>query len=117
MSIEPTEEQLGRLMADAREDDAPVSMLNLLRFRDRGSYERYGREVLQHLERVGASVLTAADCAQTVIGPDGERWDMMLLVRYPSRTAFLEMIADPGYPAIHGYREAALEDSRLICCM
>jgi len=32
-----------------------------------------------------------------------------MLVRYPSRKAFLEMANDPEYVKIHKYREEALE--------
>ena len=40
----------------------------------------------------------------------------MLAVQYPSRAAFLTMIADPGYLKIHAHRSAAVADSRLIAC-
>jgi hypothetical protein len=50
-----------------------------------------------------------------VIGPEDERWDLLVVARYPSRAAFLEMIGDPDFIAKHSHRAAALEDSRLIC--
>ena len=37
-----------------------------------------------------------------------------MLVRYPSTTAFLSMLADPEYQAATVHRSAALADSRLI---
>jgi uncharacterized protein (DUF1330 family) len=51
-----------------------------------------------------------------VIGPHEREWDMAIIAEYPSRTAFLQMVADPEYQAIHRHREAALDDSRLIAC-
>lgn len=127
-TIEPAPEQLERLAAST--DPEPVVMLNLLRFREEAggihagdelsgaeAYARYGAAVTGHLTRVGARVLFAGAPQELVIGPEAEgSWDMVLAVRYPSRKAFLEMIADPGYQQIHDHRGAALADSRLIAC-
>ncbi len=41
-------------------------------------------------------------------------WDIVILVRYPSRSRFVSMLADPDYQAIAPIRAAALADSRLI---
>jgi len=50
----------------------------------------------------------------TLIAPEAEEWDDALLVEYPSRAAFLEMVSQPEYLAAAPHRSAALEDSRLI---
>ena len=42
-----------------------------------------------------------------MIGPEEREWDMVLLVEYPSRQAFLAMAGDPGYLEVHEHREAA----------
>ena len=39
---------------------------------------------------------------------------MVILVRYPSAAAFIELATDRGYLATMGHRTAALEDSRLV---
>ncbi len=127
MSIEPTPEQFERLAAS--DDDAPVVMINLLRFKDRAdgidaadaisgaeAYARYGAAVLPHLKRVGGRILMALATTESVIGPFDGEWDMVIAAEYPSRKAFLEMTSDPDYLAIHGHRSAALADSRLIAC-
>lgn len=41
-------------------------------------------------------------------------WDDVILVEYPSKDTFLQMIASRAYKNIVGHRIAALEDSRLI---
>jgi uncharacterized protein (DUF1330 family) len=51
-----------------------------------------------------------------VIGEDADRWDSVVLVEYPSRRAFLDMVSSPEYQAIAGRRTDALTDSRLIAC-
>jgi uncharacterized protein (DUF1330 family) len=49
-----------------------------------------------------------------VIGPEGEQWDDVLLVQYPSRRAFLTMVGRADYQQAVVHRRAALADSRLI---
>jgi hypothetical protein len=49
-----------------------------------------------------------------LLGPPEERWDLALLVRYPSKVAFLALVSNPDYQNITVHRTAALEDSRLI---
>lgn len=108
MSVDPTGADLKRFLA---EDVAgPVVMLNLLRFTDTGrdSYERYAREILPFLERVGAHVVYVGDTSTALVAPDDFAWDAVLLVQYPSRRAFSQMVADPEYQTITGLRTAAL---------
>jgi len=126
-TIDPTPDQLGELVAER--SDRPIVMLNLLRFKQRAdgaladealsgeeAYRRYGEAVASSLARVGGSLELVARCAQTVIGPEAEHWDLVALARYPSRKAFLEMVGDPEFQQKHELRSAALADSRLICC-
>jgi uncharacterized protein (DUF1330 family) len=127
-SIEPSPEQLQTLLADSR-DDAPVVMINLLRYRDRAAYppdagagacsgreayERYGAAVMPMLAAVGAKVVWRATVTRTVIGPGDDRWDDAILVQYPSRKAFLTMVSSPDYQRVSVHRAAALADSRLL---
>lgn len=127
VSIEPTQDQFTAFAGAA--DDGPVLMLNLLRFKERAdgidaadgisgmeAYGRYGAAVQKFLEGVGGEVVQALGVEQVVVGPEAAEWHMALVVRYPSRAAFLAMISDPEYQKIHGHRSAALADSRLIAC-
>jgi uncharacterized protein (DUF1330 family) len=98
--------------------DAPVVMVNLLKFNEGGGRERYlqyGREVAPHLARVGATVRYSGTAPVNVIG-DGERpwWDAILVVEYPTPSAFVDMVKDPGYQRVHEHRAAALEQGDLI---
>jgi uncharacterized protein (DUF1330 family) len=115
-SLGPTAEQFAALTA--RPADAPVVMVNLLKFKTRGgleSYQRYGREVAPHLERVGATVRYAGSAPAVVIG-DGERpwWDAILIVEYPTPQAFIDMVTTQEYAKVHEHRAAALERGDLI---
>jgi uncharacterized protein (DUF1330 family) len=98
--------------------DAPVVMINLLKFNDGpgvGSYLQYSREVAPHLERAGGKVRYAGATPVNVIG-DGERpwWDAILVVEYPSPQAFIDMVTDADYQKVHEHRAAALEQGDLV---
>jgi len=116
--IDPTGSQIRALAEAAGYESGPIVMTNLLRFAGgdgRDGYLRYAREVQPHLDRVGASIVYAGDAGLTVIGDENERWwDTILLVRYPSRAKFLEMVLDPGYQEIAVHRTNALANSALI---
>jgi uncharacterized protein (DUF1330 family) len=98
--------------------DAPVVMINLLKFNEGGGRERYlqyGREVAPHLARVGAIVRYSGSAPVNVIG-DGERpwWDAILVVEYPTPSAFVDMVKDPDYQRVHEHRAAALQQGDLV---
>lgn len=116
--IDPTESQVQTLITVAQHNDTPIVMVNLLAFNDEGgrdSYRRYADAVQPHLDRVGASILYVGDATHTVIGgEDAPWWDTILLVQYPSRAKFVEMVLDPDYQEIAAHRTAALHTSGLI---
>ncbi|MEE6136443.1 DUF1330 domain-containing protein [Mycobacterium sp. 050128] len=114
--LQPTPEQFAALAA--RPADAPVVMINLLKFKAEGGLERYaqyGREVTPHLERVGAAVRYMGGSPSVVIG-EGEKpwWDTILVVEYPSPQAFIDMVTNEDYLKVHEHRAAALDRGDLI---
>ena len=115
-TLETTPEQFAALAA--RPADAPVVMVNLLKFKQPGGVERYlqyGQEVAPHLERVGASIRYGGAAPAVIIG-DGERpwWDAIIVVEYPTPAAFIEMVTTEEYAKVHEHRAAALERGDLI---
>ena len=100
--------------ASRAEDGTPVVMLNLLAFKPEGGrerYEEYGAAVAPLLEEAGGRVVFFGEPARALLGEDS--WDQVLLVEYPSRQAFLEMIGSPGYQAIGHLRTEALTKGEL----
>ncbi|MFI7427660.1 DUF1330 domain-containing protein [Micromonospora sp. NPDC049836] len=96
--------------------DAPVVMLNLLRFADGGreSYARYAAALHEtFLPRYGGEVLYAGDGLPALVAEDGQAWDAVLLVRYPTRQAFCAMVADPDYQQVTALRTVALREAVL----
>jgi uncharacterized protein (DUF1330 family) len=97
----------------AEEDDAPVVMLNLLRFMPDGGRERhldYLRMAEPILARFGARILFRGDGLDVLTTGDVEGWDAVLLVQYPRRTAFREMVEDPEYQKAFQVGKSALAD-------
>ncbi len=110
-------------------DGEPVVMINLLRYREqadygrrtdiepcsgREAYRRYMKQAVAFVIAVGGAVVWQGTPKALLLGPPDERWDLALLVRYPSKEAFLALVSNPAYQAITVHRTAALEDSRLI---
>jgi uncharacterized protein (DUF1330 family) len=113
MAIDPTGADLKRFL---QHDTGPVVMLNLLRFRKDGGRERYAqyaRALTGLLPRFGGEVIYAGDGHTPLVAEDGQAWDAVLCVRYPSRAAFSEMVADPDYQQVTHLRTEALEEAVL----
>lgn len=105
----PAFEELRRRAAEG-----PVLMLNLLDFKPAGGAERYaeyGAAVAPLLQRAGATIVKAGAGSAALIGPS--KWDLAVLVSYPTRQAFLDMIGSPEYLEIAHLRTEALERSEL----
>ncbi|MGH8528836.1 MAG: DUF1330 domain-containing protein [Nevskiales bacterium] len=126
-TVDPTGADIKRL-AQTVPANTPVTMLNLLRYRPQAAYppnakvkpcsgkeayERYAAVAVKKVAAVGGQPLVMLDALARFIGPEGEDWDEMLLVRYPSLQAFLSMLAMPDYQASTVHRTAALADARL----
>ena len=97
-----------------RAAEGPVVMLNLIDLiPERGAalYAEYGAAVAPLLDKVGAKLIFAAEGNAALIGPT--KWDLVLLVEYPTRQAFLDMITSPEYLEIAHLRTEALERSEL----
>jgi uncharacterized protein (DUF1330 family) len=97
-----------------RAAEGPVYMLNLLEFLPDGGAERYGeygRAVAPLLEGVGGRPVFAGRPAESLIGEG--RWDLVIVVEYPTRQAFLDMVSSSDYQAISHLRSEALARSEL----
>jgi uncharacterized protein (DUF1330 family) len=127
--IDPTRAQFDAFKGLDR--DAPIEMLNLVRFRAQAdypeghalagagltgaqAYANYGRETASIFAGVGGTIVWRAGFQATLIGPEDERWDAMFIARYPTAHAFLAMVSDPEYQKHVVHRQAAVETSRLI---
>ena len=110
--------------------DAPVFMLNMLRYKERAEYAEAGsascsgREVYHQryrpafrriAEDSGAKVVWVGGVLAKLVAPPGAQWDEVAIAEYPSFAAFRRIIENPRYEAEAApHRRAALEDWRLI---
>ncbi|MFJ7150294.1 DUF1330 domain-containing protein [Streptomyces sp. NPDC100445] len=114
MAIDPTGGDVKAMLAE--DPGEPVVMLNLLRFAPGGRalYQKYATHLTEtFLPRYGAQVVYAGAGGPALVAEDGQAWDAVVLVRYPSRTAFSRMVADPEYQAITELRTRALAEAVL----
>lgn len=128
--IEPSQ-QAGRAFT-MRQLKGSIVMLNMLRFREVADYsatpelapespisgaaafQKYIKHTLPHLRATGGDILFVGSGGPFLIGPESERWDMIMLVKQHSADSFLAFASHQAYLAGTGHRTAALEDSRLL---
>ena len=115
-AITPNLDQFQALAAAP--DEGPVVMLNLLKFKEGGAdtYLRYGDAAIGMVEERGGRVLWSGRAEQVLIGDPAADWDVVVLVEYPSRAAFIEMVSSPEYLEAHADREAGLERTIVVAC-
>jgi hypothetical protein len=87
--------------------DAPVVMLNLMRFRERSldgdgsgwdAYLRYSALTVPMIKARGGTLLWTGNAETVALGePEGQRWDYLALVYYPTVAAFIDMMTSVDY--------------------
>ncbi len=112
---EPTVEHLNIEALSALADDSPVTMLNLMRFRERSldgngsgwdAYLRYSALAIRTIKAVGGTIVWTGTAEAVALGvAETNRWDYVALVRYPSRAAFIAMMTSPDYARANVERE------------
>jgi uncharacterized protein (DUF1330 family) len=125
-AVYPTHSRIEALMADT--SDAPVVMLNLLKFRakavypdgrpsdltGRQAYDLYAAPMQKVIEDGGGRVLFGGGIASLVIGEVEDLWDTCVLVEYPSAAAFAAIVTSPEVAEIGVHRAAGLDGQLLI---
>ncbi|HEY8083682.1 MAG TPA: DUF1330 domain-containing protein [Solirubrobacterales bacterium] len=109
----PNEEGFA-VFAEQAGNGSPVVMLNLLSFKPNGGrarYEEYGAAVAPLLEKIGGRIIFVGESSPALLGDDS--WDLVALVEYPTRQAFLDMIGSPEYQAVGHLRTEALAKGEL----
>ena len=104
------------------EDDGPMCMVNLLKFKEkaeyadgsepelsgRDAYLRYGAGVQACIAAVGGKTRFSGVVTDLMLGEVEDLWDMVAIAEYPSRAAMLQMVRSPEYQAIIRHRDAGL---------
>ena len=119
-SVIPNKDQMDEFLEG--DIDSPISMVNLLKFKEKAEYEDgrdtnlsgkeaymiYGIEVQEHLKKVGGEMVFGGEISRLMLGEVEDLWDNVAVARYPSRTAMLEMMMDPDYQESEKHRSAGL---------
>ena len=106
------------------DQQAPVVMVNLMRFRERSldgdgsgwdAYLRYSALAIKLIKARGGTIIWTGNAEAVALGvPEQHRWDYVALVRYPTRAAFLDMMKSPEYVAANVERENGCADHAII---
>ena len=118
--VTPTQEQMAGFLAPG--PDGPISMVNLLKFKDKATYQDgreteltgqeayalYSRGVMKTLATVGGKLVFSGDVSRLMLGEVEDLWDTVAIAQYPSRAAMLEMMQLPEYQEISVHRSAGL---------
>jgi uncharacterized protein (DUF1330 family) len=120
----PSPKALNEELVRSLPDKGPVVMVNLVRFRARSSdgngsgydaYLRYSKMTMPLIKARGGTVLWAGDAQGVAVGElPGAGWDYIVLVRYPSRAAFLDMMTSDDYARANVHRENGVEDHVIL---
>jgi uncharacterized protein (DUF1330 family) len=133
MAITPTREQFSEFAHGTR--DGEVVMINLLHFaraddaapndaapKDAAAtgahaYRDYSDQVVKMVEARGGRVIWTGRPEHVLIGdPAADAWDLVAIVSYPSRAAFVDMVTSPNYEEAHADRERGLDRTVLLAC-
>jgi uncharacterized protein (DUF1330 family) len=129
VAITPTKEQFTEFAQGRQEGE--VVMINLLHFDRSGApetgasaetsgkdaYRDYSDQVIKMVEARGGKVIWTGRPEQVLIGDtDADDWDMVALVSYPNRAAFIDMVTSPSYGDAHADRERGLDRTVLLAC-
>ena len=119
----PEPEQIQELMKGP--EDTPVVMVNLLSFKkdaDGGnegmsgqeSYMLYGGKMREFVESKGGRFIWSGRVDSMVIGESDADFQVIALVEYPSRKAFIEIASSPHVAEIGEDRKKGLAGQWLI---
>jgi uncharacterized protein (DUF1330 family) len=113
-------------------EDVPIVMLHLLQWHEKAIYpqnnsnsscsgeEAYMQRYIPAFRPIastygGSTVVYIGKPLATLAGPDGNKWDVAALVKYPNISVFRRIVASDEYKAnALQHRQAALKDWRLF---
>lgn len=128
MPIYPRPDQFEALMKS--ELEGPISMLNLLSFKQRAEYEDgrendlsgraayglYGELMKPYVESKGGKLLHSSAAHFLMIGDGDLEWDAVAIMQYPSRQAFVEIATAKEVAEFGVHRSAGLARQLLVAC-
>ena len=109
---------------ESLDQDAPIVMLNLMRFREQSldgdgtgwdAYVRYSRMANALIKERGGRIAWAGEVGGATFGPVAHgRWDYAALVRYPTPGAFRNMMESDEYAQANVHRDNGCDDHLIM---
>jgi uncharacterized protein (DUF1330 family) len=108
------------------EHQGPVVMVNLMRFHDRSldgdgsgwdAYLRYSALTVPMIKARGGTLLWTGDAQTVALGrQDGNAWDYLALVYYPSVADFIDMMTSEDYETkCDSHRRNGCAEHVIVC--
>lgn len=115
-----------RMLTTAPDDDGPVWMVNLMKYRAVADYAD-GREStisgkeaddlyapVEILAEIGAEPVLFGDVELQLVGEP--IWDRIAVVKYATRKSFIDMQSRPDFQQAHEHKDAGMEQTFVIGC-
>lgn len=115
------QEYAAQLATTPPDDDGPIYMLNLMKYREWADYGPdgeqgvTGREAddryapIDVLHDLGADIVFVGEVVASAEG-----WHRVAVVRYPTRRSFIEMQARSDFQALHVHKDAGMERTIIL---
>lgn len=115
-----------QLATTAPENDGPLWMVNLMKYRAVADYADgrastiSGQEAddlylpINVLADIGAEPVLFGEVEQQLIGQPA--WDRIGVVKYPTRRSFIDMQARPDFQDAHQHKDAGMEQTIVMGC-
>ncbi|MEJ2130039.1 MAG: DUF1330 domain-containing protein [Gammaproteobacteria bacterium] len=92
-----------------------VSFVDLTSETSREEYrDAYQRPVLSMVADLGGAALWEGAVRRVIEGRPDDRWDVLMLVRYPSRKSFVSLVTSSQYRGVTGARAQAVRRSAVL---
>lgn len=125
-AVMPTPEGMQAFLA--KDIEGPVSMVNLLKFKDKAeyadgretdlsgaeAYALYGQDMTGWVTSKGGRLLFSGPAHHLVLGEADELWDQVAIMEYPSKEAFVQIVSAPEVAEWGVHRAAGLAGQLLI---
>ena len=122
--VYPNREQMKGFFEEGN-DDQPIYMINLLKFKEKAEYKDgretslsgreayalYAEIIEKHLIEIGGEIIFKSKVTRITVGKVDELWDAIAIAKWPSKKVMGEnmMPSDPKLLEGYKHREAGLE--------
>lgn len=97
--------------------DGKFATVLLIKYPDDDSaYTDWIDAILPRLHAVGARIVWAANGGEPIVGDPDRRWDVIVVVEYPDRQAFVDLIQGGGWTDVDELRMTGMERNEVYGC-